>query len=117
MGHKKFSENLEKKGFHTFFFCIRLVYGGLRGGGQNGAVDGATTVSAPSIALKTWWKIGCFFYRVDGSTQKSAPSTFTPEYLYLHLHLYMNTYYRGPLQTGRIWLDLETLISRPPGGQ
>lgn len=25
-------------------------------------------------------------------------------------------YYGGPVQTGRIWLDLETFFSRPPGG-
>ena len=26
-------------------------------------------------------------------------------------------YYGGPVHRGRIWLDLETSFSRPPGGQ
>ena len=77
---KNFSKNLEKRDFtRIFFFGIRLVYGGgLRQSSRwlNNRVE-------PSIVATFWWKIGCFFYGVDGSTQKSEPCIFTPEYILL----------------------------------
>ena len=67
-----------KKGISRVFFCIRLVYGGgLRQSSRwlNNRVE-------PSIVATFWWKIGCFFYGVDGSTQKSEPCIFTPEQVF-----------------------------------
>ena len=76
---KNFLTNLEKRDFTRFFFFgIRLVYGGgLRQSSRwlNNRVE-------PSIVATFWWKIGCFFYGVDGSTQKSEPCIFTPEQVF-----------------------------------
>ena len=67
-----------KKGISHVFFLYSFSLRRSTGGVYSGAVDGATTVSAPSITPRTWWKIGCFSLRGRWLNSKICAIYFYP---------------------------------------